>query len=226
MTTTAPGRIYRSGRPETLTDAGWQALRSAGVSTLVDLRNHGERARRATDPVVADGHSAGVAVVHAPTEDPEDPEFLRVVGPWLDHPRGYADNVRMYPQLFAAVFSAIAAAPGAVLVHCAGGRDRTGMVAAMLLSLAGAEHAPIAEDYAAAFREASRRHARDLPAAPADHLGGYVEPAFSDPEIDERIADRVVALRAWLADLDVRSYLRDAGVTASDVDALARLLRS
>ncbi|WP_243229743.1 tyrosine-protein phosphatase [Microbacterium sp. CIAB417] len=223
--TTPFGRVYRSGRPETMTDAGWQALRDAGVRTVIDLRNAPERQRRDSDPAVSVGHADGVVIVHAPTEDPDDPEFLSVCGPWLDHPRSYGDNIRMYPERFAAVFSALAASPGPVLFHCAGGRDRTGMVAAMLLALTGVEHDAILADYAGGFREASRRHARDLPAAPVPGQGGYVEPAFSDEEIEERITDRVAVLREWLSDLDVRSYLSDAGVSDSDIDALARRLR-
>lgn len=223
--TTAHGRVYRSGRPETLTDAGWSALRAAGVRTIIDLRNAPERERRDTDPVLAAEHAEGVAVVHAPTEDPEDAEFMRVCGPWLDHPRSYADNTRMYPERFAAVFTALASAEGSALFHCAGGRDRTGMIAAMLLTLAEVEREAILLDYAAGFREASRRHSRDLPAAPVPGQGGYVEPKFSDDEIEERIADRVAALDAWLSELDVRSYLRDAGATEPEIDSLVRRLR-
>lgn len=218
--TTAAGRVYRSGRPETLTDAGWDALRTAGVTTVIDLRNSPERARRETDPQVSPDCSAGVELVHAPTEDPEDAEFMRVCGPWLDHPRSYADNLRMYPEKLAAVFTALADAPGAALVHCAGGRDRTGMVSAMLLRFADVEIDAILDDYAHAFREASRRHARDLPAAPAADKGGYLEPAYDDAEIEERIAERVISLRQWIETLDVREYLSDAGV---DENRLGRL---
>ncbi|WP_309102865.1 tyrosine-protein phosphatase [Microbacterium sp.] len=223
---TAIGQVFRSGRPETLTDAGWAALRAAGVTTVIDLRNPPERTRRVTDPVLADGHALGVDIVHAPTEDPDDPEFMRVVGPWLDHPRGFAGNLRMYPEKLAAVFTTIADAPGSVLVHCAGGRDRTGLVSATLLRLADAEIDAITDDYGAAFREASRRHARDLPALPLPGQGGYVEPMFSDAEIEERIAERVSVLRDWIADFDVRAYLSHAGVSGARIDALVARLQS
>lgn len=221
---TASGRVFRSGRPETLTDAGWDDLRAAGVSTVVDLRNAPERARRETDPVVAAGHSRDVMISHAPLEDPDHPDFLTVLGPWLDHPRSYADNLRLFPDRVALAFTAIAEAPGSVLVHCAGGRDRTGLVSAMLLRLAGAETDAIMGDYADAFREASRRHARDLPAAP-DPDSGYVEPVYTDAQIEERIAERELALREWIDGLDVRAALLGVGVTASAVDALERRLR-
>lgn len=221
--TTAPGRVYRSGRPETLTDSGWADLRRAGVSTVIDLRNDAERLRRDTDPQVADGYADGIRIVHTPTEDPDDPEFLRVLGPWLDHPAGYADNVRMYPEKVAAVFTAIAHAPASVLVHCAAGRDRTGMVTAMLLRLTGVRTDAIVDDYASAFREASRR-ARELPAVPDPNQGGYIEPTYSDDEIEARIAARVIVLREWIEPLDVRTSLSRAGVSSIELDALSARL--
>ena len=49
----------------------------------------------------------------------------------------------------ATVMRAIAAAPeGAVLFHCHAGKDRAGLVAALLLALAGVPHEAIATDYA------------------------------------------------------------------------------
>ena len=79
----------------------------------------------------------GITVVHAPTENPSDADFLAECGPWLDHPRSWSPNLRFYPDKIARVFEAIAAAESPVLVHCAGGRDRTGMIGSMLLALAG-----------------------------------------------------------------------------------------
>lgn len=221
---TAPNRMFRSGRPETMTDAGWASLRSAGVATVIDLRNAAERRPRDTDPQISDAYADGVTIVHAPTEDPEDPEFMQLCGAWLDHPRSYADNLRLYPEKFATVFSEIAGTTGGVLVHCAGGCDRTGMVSAMLLALNGVTEDAIADDYATAFREASRRHVRDLPAAPVPGQGDYVEPAFSDSEIEERIADRVPTLRAWVDGFDVRNYLTHAGLDDAQIGALERRL--
>jgi protein-tyrosine phosphatase len=218
------GMTTHGGRPETLTDAGWADLRRAGVGTVIDLRNESERQRRDTDPALADGYAEGILFASTPTEDPDDPDFMQVLGPWLDHPRGYADNIRMYPEKLAAVFATIADARTPVLVHCAAGRDRTGMVTAMLLRLTGVETDAIVDDYAAAFREATRR-ARDLPAAPDPNQGGYIEPPYSDDEIEERIATRVIDLREWIEPLDVRTYLSRAGVSSAQLEALTARLR-
>ena len=133
--TTRPGRVFRSAAPEWMTAQGWEDARAAGLDTVVDLRNAVERGRTPEHPVLAPDTLTGITVVHAPTEDPEDEGFLAECGPWLDHPRSWAPNLRFFPDEVAHAMTAVAEAEGAVLVHCAGGRDRTGMVSSMLREL-------------------------------------------------------------------------------------------
>ena len=132
------GRVFRSGAREYVTEEGWAAARAAGLRTVVDLRNAPAETGWAPDhPVVGPGSLDGVGVMSAPTEDPAEAEFLAVCGPWLDHPRSWADNARLAPDRISHVMRSIAESEPAVLAHCAGGRDRSGMVSAMLLQLAG-----------------------------------------------------------------------------------------
>ena len=44
------GAVFRMGRREWLTEAGWQQAYDGGIRTVVDLRNPEERRRRDTDP--------------------------------------------------------------------------------------------------------------------------------------------------------------------------------
>ena len=216
---TVSKRVFRSGAPEWLTTLGWQQAESDGLTTIVDLRKAPSETRRLPQhPVVASSATAFATVVNAPTEDPDDESFMRVCGPWLDHPRSYADNLAFYPAKFAAVFTAIAADEGAVLVHCAGGKDRTGMVVAMLLSLTGVEHDAIIDDYDAAFRAANQLMRGD----PTHHRRF----AQTDEELDEWMSQRTAALRTWLAELDVAAYLRASGVSVAEVQKLSAMLRA
>ncbi|GAA1128864.1 tyrosine-protein phosphatase [Nocardioides aquiterrae] len=211
--TTAQGRVWRSAAPESITGPGWAAARAAGLTTVVDLRNDVERADvRDVD---------GVRIVHAPTEDPDDPDFLAECGPWLDHPRSWAPNLARYPEKFAAVFTAIADAEGGVLVHCAGGRDRTGLVASMLLGLAGVEDEAVADHYEQGFRGAADHRGHGLGYDPVS--GEWVaapDEAWEPDALDAALADRRPVLLGWLRDTDVAAYLGDAGV---DAPRLARL---
>lgn len=218
---TADGRIFRSGRPETLTAAGWQALAADGVRTLVDLRNEDERVRWKWDPQLAPEELPEFRAIHTPTEDPFDPLFLRLCGPWLDHPQSYAENVRLYPEKFAAVFRALAHADDNILIHCVGGRDRTGMVVAMVLQLTGVETPAILDNYADAFRKASKQVADEV----AIHPERHTERAYTDDEIEERIDERLPALAAWLANFTAREYLLAGGLNSGEIDAVARRLR-
>lgn len=225
--TTSYGRVWRSAAPEWLTAAGWASARSAGLMRVVDLRNEMERGRQEHHPAVEETAMSGIEVVHAPTEDPDDPEFLAECGPWLDHPRSWAPNAERYPERFARVFTAIADSPGPVLVHCAGGRDRTGLVASMLLSLAGAENDAIADHYEAGFRGAGshRGHGLGYDAT----LGTWVpagDDEWSPDELDEALADRRSVLLQWLDDVDVAGYLSGAELDEARIHRLRLLLRA
>lgn len=209
-----------------MTAVGWQAARTAGLTCVIDLRNDAECGRRPEHPAVEEQATGNVPVVRAPTEDPDDPNFLEECGPWLDHPSSWAPNARRYPEKFARVFSAIAAAEGSVLIHCAGGRDRTGMIASMLLALAGAEPGAIAANYEDGFRGAGAHRGHGLGYDPA--TGKWVEAPseeWSPAELDEALADRITTLMQWLQETDVAAYLLDAGVEENNIARLRRKLR-
>ncbi|GAB2484175.1 tyrosine-protein phosphatase [Promicromonospora xylanilytica] len=221
---TVPGRVWRSGAPETMTPTGWAEALEAGLTTVVDLRNPAE-IKQARDRMPDGARPGDVVTRNRPTEDPGDPHFLETCGPWLDHPRSYAPNAAMYPHLIGGVFRALADADGPVLVHCAAGRDRTGMVIAMLLSVAGVEHEAIAEDYVRAFRGTSHRGggvAYDV------EQGAWVQhpgETWTAQQLDDRVRERRAALLGWLADLDAVAYLRYAGLDEARVRRVRGLLR-
>ncbi|HET7415118.1 MAG TPA: tyrosine-protein phosphatase [Arthrobacter sp.] len=218
--TTAFGTFYRTARLESLTDQGWQQLYDAGVRTIVDLRNEEERIRRDVDPVIDQDALPAVTVVSCPTEDQSDPGFMEICGPYLDSPEYYWENLRRWPEKFAKVFRAMAAAEeGAIVVHCAGGRDRTGMITMMLLLLAGVEHDDIAADYELSVR-AVNEYFKTLPAPNTKEA--------PRPEADLRPAlnHRIKALRELMAGFDVERYLLDAGVSAAELETLKDRLRA
>ena len=222
---TRHGVVFRSAASEWLTTDGWRAARASGLTRIVDLRNTAERVRLPEHPIIEQDAAAGIEVIHAPTEDPDDPEFLAECGPWLDHPRSWTPNMRRYPEKLAAVFTAIADAPGPVLIHCAGGRDRTGMVCSILLALAGAEPAAIAANYEHGFRGAARHRGHGTGYDPA--TGEWImSPAreWTADELANAIADRLPALRDWIAATDVAAYLGDAGLTPERLDKLRQML--
>lgn len=208
------GAVVRSENPEALTAAGWDALWAHGVRTVVDLRNDDERgADTAPRP-------SGLTTVYAPLEDYDgEAEFwrpYRETGLW-GTPLYYQAFLDRFPQPVAAAVTAVArAGPGGVLVHCAVGKDRTGLVVLMLLALAGVAAEDIVADHALSNERLRPVWARlgvaDQVTAVADLLAKHGTTAEA-------------CLLETLAAVDAEAYLRSAGVRADDLAAVrARLL--
>lgn len=206
------GDIYRMGRSEWLTEQGWEQLFSDGVRTIIDLRNPGERTRRPTDPVVGEGAVARFAVVHAPTEDPDYPEYRELFHPYMNHPSLYTDIVRLFPLQVARVFKELAAAQGKVVIHCSAGRDRTGLIATLLLALVGQADAAVRED------ELATRGINDWHlVAPVKHpYERHLEPG----ELAGVVQGRGQALSEFIGGLDVHAFLLANGVGEAEIAAV------
>lgn len=128
-----------------LTPEGEESLRSYGVRTVVDLRWPEEVRDR---PGVFLTRANGVRYHHVSLLLESETRWREStpVVPKETWNRVILDHAG--PQI-ARTLRIMAVAPqGTVLFHCAAGKDRTGIVAALLLLLAGAEVETVAEDYA------------------------------------------------------------------------------
>ena len=136
------GALVRADDLAGLTSEGVAALRAYGVVRVVDLRS-AEEVRRRPGPFAGDPLR-----VHAPLVD-EAVEYLR--DPTLERTLEgvYRGSIERNARLIVAGLVALAEAPpGAVVVHCLAGRDRTGMHVALALGAAGVGPDEIAADYA------------------------------------------------------------------------------
>ena len=149
---TVPGRVSRGPRRELLTTQGWDEAQDWGLRTVIDLRCPAESGRRDGDPPVDVDRLRGVTVVSAPTEDHGNAEFRQVCFPILDSPEYWPHNLRILPALVRGTLLAIADAEPGILIHCSAGRDRTGMLTALLLGNGGVAPDLIADDYAQSVR--------------------------------------------------------------------------
>jgi len=206
--TTRRGAVVRADALDGLTAAGWDALVRYGVRTVIDLRNDDERGDDAAP------RPSAVTTVRIPLDVSEDREFWSVwdSGPQFGTPLYYRPHLERFPQRSAAAVRAIArAGPGGVAFHCAGGRDRAGQVAMLVLALAGVAPAAVAADYALSGQRLPARYA-----ARGEEDQGVLLDAF----LAERGTTAAALVVATLAELDVEACLRAAGVTGEDLAAL------
>jgi protein-tyrosine phosphatase len=208
--TTIHGRLFRAPQLDELDEGGWREIEAAGVSTIVDLRNHGEVSPPLNFP-------ASIVWLNQPIEDPHDAEFMAVWGSRLGSPEYYSENLRRWPgKVGAAVTSIADAGPGGVVFHCAGGRDRTGLIAALILELVEVNRELILDDYETGVREANDY-------LPAHQLGH--EQARSGVELERSVRASRKSLEGFLNELNWESFLTTAGVSASSIERLrARLV--
>ncbi|WP_238155532.1 tyrosine-protein phosphatase [Kribbella soli] len=133
-----PGRLIRSDNLDQLTLAGHAAVEAAEITRFVDLRSAWE-CETWPSPYADDARWRNV-----PLWDPADPDVSD-----LGLFEQYVVLVDDYGARIASAMIAIAdAPPGCVVVNCHAGKDRTGVVIALTLDLAGVPQALIATDYA------------------------------------------------------------------------------
>jgi len=116
---------------------------------------------------------------------------------------------------FSGIFTALARTDGAAVFHCFAGKDRTGMVAAMSLALAGVDVDSIAADYAETDSQMATRYEEWLAAAPPAQLEEMREDLRCPPERIVGVLDHLET--RWGG---VEGYLEAAGMSAADVSTL------
>ena len=212
--------VVRADSVRQLTDGGWRALVDYGIRTVVDLRGDHERD---DDPPA----ELPVHVLHVPFMEANEREWDEIVEE-MERVKAQAPSaaertrdfyllvLEHFQRNVAASVRAVARAPeGGVVVHCVGGKDRTGLLSALLLHLAGVDTEQIAADYAvseerlrprheawlaAAETQAEKEEIRQLSQTPAEVIVGVFE------ELQSRYGS-------------VEEYLRAAGLDNRDLTA-------
>ncbi len=144
--TTRWGRFFRSDSLHQLTNDDQAKLLALGISTIIDLRRPDEVERdpnlMAAQPTV---HYFNLPILEAAVSSPTDHPLRNVTS--LD--QVYIGMLDFYQTRLKAVFDQITASADApILVHCTAGKDRTGIVIALLLDLVQVPTQTIIDDYA------------------------------------------------------------------------------
>jgi protein-tyrosine phosphatase len=156
-----PRRLLRSENLQELTPADIARLvDEIGLTTVVDLRSTNEvtiegpapldavpGVRHAHHPVLAELLDASDTVKAALLTEAIEADRARYpADPTAGHYLGYLEN---RPDQVTGALRSIATAPGAAIVHCAAGKDRTGVLVALALTMAGVDAETVIADYMA-----------------------------------------------------------------------------
>jgi protein-tyrosine phosphatase len=116
---------------------------------------------------------------------------------------------------FGAIFNTLAQADGTVVFHCFAGKDRTGLVAAMSLALAGVDIDSIAADYAETDSQMSSRYEEWLAAASPEKLQEMRDDLRCPPERMISVLDHLD--QKWGG---AEAYLEAAGLPSNAITRL------
>lgn len=213
--------LYRADGLYRATTDDLDRLRPLGLRTVLDLRTHDELDQRGRFPVdqhPVDYHHVAILdttwqVSDAPSFD-DDVAFLV----WA-----YRDMLDQGAPRFAEAFARLAA-PGALpaVFHCAAGKDRTGVLAALLLSTLGVDRDLVVADYALTAEGMQRmlawmaREAPEFAERMAEVPSGMLAAA---PEAMHTVLDELDARHGSVAE-----FVRHIGVDAHTVAALTDAL--
>jgi protein-tyrosine phosphatase len=208
-------RLYRAGGLQSMTPADIERCCGLGVATVIDLRRPDEVAawpsawldergiRHLPAPLLPSGSSERLDERFGRgVSSGRYIGYLEYAGPRLAQALEWLAQPETYPAV----------------VHCAAGKDRTGVLVAIVLDLLGVDHETVVADYALTNRDVDRVH-RWLVAnglIPAD-----------DPRSD--LLAPVEAIEAFLAHLleehgSVEAYVRSLGVAGETLEGLREQL--
>ena len=168
------GLLYRSANHAYASEADLARMRELGLAAIVDLRRTEERAREPSkrwpgfgaavveNDILSDHADWAVVMKALPEVTPQ----------WFyDDSKGYYRRAPFEPRhidLYSRYFRTLAEADGAIVVHCAAGKDRTGLICALTHHVAGVHADDIMADFLLTNDES--RLARKM-----DFLGPWIE---------------------------------------------------
>ena len=142
-----PGLLFRAGAVRDPVHA--LAMRDRGIRQVYDLRNRTEAARH---PSALPGAGLAHPLAHHDIDTGAAVKLLRHAGATPE--ASHAAMVALYRQLavefrpvLSAILTGMSGAEGGVLIHCAVGKDRTGVAVALLLRLLGVAPEEVLADY-------------------------------------------------------------------------------
>jgi len=230
---TVAGRLLRADNLQDLSSSDVKRLvQDIGLTTVVDLRSPAElesegpapldaipAIRHAHHPVIPELGAATDAVAEALLLRKDQDRSRFPSDPTCGHYLGYLED---RPDQVVAAVRSIAHDEGTALVHCAAGKDRTGVVVALALTAAGVRPQAVVADYAATGQrtEAILSRLRRSPTYARDLDGQPAEAHRPRPETMAAFLEQMESRYGGVA-----RWLTEHGLDARELDLLQAKLR-
>ncbi len=214
---TRPGRLFRS---DTLQEMGEDDARrladEIGLRTVVDLRLSGEVAREGRGALEFEEtvRHLGVPLISVDLSVPGTAVPLITAEMHIPHYVGFLD---VSAEKFRIIAEALAEGGLPAVVHCAAGKDRTGVVIAVLLDAVGVERRAIIDDYVRTRETYPQVHAR---LETLDSYREYIN--MQPPEVMDARPETIGGFLDGLAEKygSGADFLRSIGVSDETIAAL------
>lgn len=213
---TRHGVLYRSDGLRGLTDTGRRQLLELGIDTVIDLRDDFEREMQ---PDALDDLDIRTVVIPV-----YEGSAAANSGTGITLDGMYESIVVEHAPVVVHALRTIATDPGAVLVHCTAGKDRTGIVVALALRAVGVDRDIVIDDYARSAANLAGEWLDSMLALVARY--GIAETpelrtimGATPPEVMARLLDLIDASYG-----SVTEYLQTHGFSADDLAALDQKL--
>ncbi|USX47870.1 tyrosine-protein phosphatase [Dietzia kunjamensis] len=210
------GKVFRSDALHNVDDTGRQFLKQLGITRIVDLRRGAE-----LQEMPSAVEREGIEILHTPilSAAATNEQLIRIDN--LDLASIYDMMLDTRGSELTRAAMHVATAPKPVLFHCTAGKDRTGVLAALILEAVGADRRAVIADYAATSSNLAGEWA-DVMLATEDALSlkargiDFVTIATQSPAaLMETLLDRLDRQYGG-----AEEYLRSHGLARSSLDAL------
>lgn len=211
------GRLFRSDALHRLTPGDVARLRDElRLGAVVDLRSRGELSLEGRGPL----EHEPIRFHHIPLFD--DGAATDDAAPTGSLAERYLGMLELAREAVVRVLETLARTPSPAVFHCAAGKDRTGVISALVLGLVGVEEDVIVADYALSQRNLERiiERLRELEGYQAMLELLPPETLHANPETMAELLERLRERHG-----SVREYLAWAGLSETDARSLVdRLL--
>lgn len=205
------GRAIRSAIPNTPTENDIEMLRKLGVKTVIDLRGDAEtRDMPSVFASLPDFEYHHISLLET------NPVFSKKC---TDMCEMYILSLTEYSRNYAAALRLISSLDKTFLFHCFAGKDRTGLLAAMLLGAAGVCREDIIADYQVSYTYFRPFYERELKANSGVIWEKDPSKFYSDPAVMERILDYFEAEFGGFS-----GYFESLGLSEEEIRRLSGLL--